>query len=129
MWKKALSGVHSCHLVAGWTFGPGTAVLTQLPFKVLWGHWDVGEEPSQKMESPPGSPLPVGRLTRPEKGQLCALPAFPTPPFILPDSSVSVPRLGFLPTHQPSGPQTQCCVPLSARPWHLRPCCGMTHLT
>lgn len=99
------------------------------PLKVLWGHWDAGEEPRQKMESPPGSPLSVGRLTRPEKSQLCALPALPTPPLILPDSSVSVPRLGFLPTHQSSGPQTQCCVPLSARPWHLRPCRSMTHLT
>lgn len=71
------------------------------PLKVLWGHWDAGEEPSQKMESPLGSPLPVGRLTRPEKSQLRPLPALSTPPLILPDSSVSVPRLGFSPLTSP----------------------------
>lgn len=37
-------------------------------FRAPWGHWDAGEEPSEKMDSPPGSPFQPRRANQAGKG-------------------------------------------------------------
>lgn len=96
-------------------------------FRAPWGHWDAGEEPSEKMDSPPGSPFRPRRANQAGKGSAVYTAALPTPAIHSPQFQHLKPLLALLPTHPPQVhqvldpvlgcPQTQCCVPLSTHPW------------
>lgn len=97
-------------------------------FRAPWGHWDAGEEPSEKMDSPPGSPFRPRRANQAGEGSAVytACTSYPSHSF----SPIPAPQcLCWLyspcippQVHQVLDPvlgcpQTQCCVPLSTHPW------------